>query len=124
MTPPPNLNIITKQVRQRFSLLLKELYAQRVDDLSMLQFYDGLQHIRQESVSRITSGRQAIKDAKIVELILLNPDVSIDWLFTGQGTMFKSHMTTYQARITNLENQVSTLTNLIAETLELYRKRV
>ena len=112
----------TKQVRERFSLLLKELYTQRTDELSMLQFYDSLEHIRQESVSRISSGKQALKDLMIVELLQLNPDISLDWLFTGEGTMFKSHMQAYDARITTLETQVSDLTTLLKETLELSRQ--
>ena len=108
----------TQQLRKRFAMLLKEINAQGKEGQSMADFYDSLSHIRQESISRISSGKQALKDLMIMEVLKLNPDISLDWLFKGEGTMFKSHMHNYDARITTLESQFSELTSLLKESLE------
>jgi len=111
----------TKNVRGRFSLLLKALYAQQDEGKTLLEFYADLENFRQESVSRISTDKQAIKDVMIIELLELNPNISLNWLFTGEGTMFRSTKTSFDSHIAFLESHIVDLTLLLKESMALVR---
>ncbi len=120
----------TDQVRKRFSILLKEMHRKYGHEMSSTDYYNSLQNLRQESVSKIANNKQAIKDAMILELLEIDSDISTDWIFTGIGAMFKSlnkasllseDMETYSERVKRLEAKVDKMESLLEETLQLTR---
>ena len=98
--------------------------------MSSTDFYNSLHSLRQESVSKIANNKQAIRDAMILELLHLDADISVDWIFTGDGFMFKSdglvqgvaeEMESYNERVKRLEAKVDKMEALLEETLKLTR---
>ena len=123
-------NMKEDQVRKRFSRLLKEMHRKYGAEMSSTEFYNNLQNLRQESVSKIANNKQAIKDLMIIELLALDPDISVDWLFTGEGEMFRSknatsiaaqELASYHERVKILEAKVDKMEALLEETLKLTR---
>lgn len=118
----------TDQVRKRFSMLLKEIHRKFGGHLSSTEFYNGLTNLRQESVSKIANNKQAIRDQMILELLAIDPDISVDWIFTGKGEMFHSEnkrnlaaqeLASYHERVKILEAKVDKMEALLTETLKL-----
>ena len=113
-------------VRKRFSSILKELYRKYGDEKTSTEFYNSFSSLRQESVSKIANDKQAIRDTMILELLQIDSNISLEWLFTGEGSMFKTpvnqveeNLIAYNERVLRLEAKVSKLESLLEETLNL-----
>lgn len=84
--------------------------------------------IRQNTLSNQLNGVRELSLQTVIAIIKTYPEVSADWLISGEGTMFKENMPDCNAeRVLKLVDTINTLQDTInakSETIATMAKRI